>query len=789
MANLLLQNMLGTSILIVMLLAAYPLLCRYVCPQARYMAWVIVCIGMLIPFGLVSKPLMTISTPQARNPVVIATPAPAIGARLLEITSAPQTTKNTNLEAANPAPMATAQIAGVLGQSQSAPSISFQWPDLYTACLMIWALGAFAAMLFQCIRHIRFFRRVRRWQTPAGEAEQQILLEEMNTLDLKKTVRFMHCVCVNSPMVVGLFGPTLLMPEQELTMEELRLIIRHELTHIKRRDLWGKALMLVCLTVYWFNPLVRAMARAMAGDCEMSCDASVLASTDLSVRKFYGETILGVIGRQRKQQVALSTYFYEGKKDMKNRFASMFDTSRKSKGNAFLAGMAALVLLAGSAFAVTATAPVSDLQDITTPMDTADLSWMEHKTPELFGITDVDNPQYYQSRFVPELAAYSRDLRRGELLRYHDLVYQYELYDLRAEEPVQAAPEGYGGENFAISAPLAEFVSMIPLEARDGNYYGCAALWANVKEAGLMPFLLLPNQEMTDQELLQLIEVVEAFDALVPFFDPDVPASESSNRALTRKEFLRKSVIRELCETDESYRPTGTLSDMPTDGLYILGHNGGGETRYHYPQDREMTDNELLLIEYQNFKIRQTNKAVYENAKDPEQKQLENEVEAKLRTIMGDMNVVVRSTISYTEDRQAWDISFVEDGPILAPHYSYDFQINMDTGELLLASQDHFGLSFISYLVGTMVELPVSAVDPFDPHWAEVAKTYLDKGYFYQGAKVSNVYSDDSVNGFCVKVEYEDGVLAQMLIDPATDALESYKIMTDEMLYGYGVNE
>ena len=202
-----------------------------------------------------------------------------------------------------------------------------------------------------------------------------------------------------------------------------------------------------------------------------------------------------------------------------------------------------------------------------------------------------------------------------------------------------------------------------------------------------------------------------------------------------------------------------------------------------------MTDDEILQIVYESVKRRQASMAADENVKDSQQRQMESDVEAKLRAIMGDVNVVVSGKIMYREDQQAWDISFLEDVPSGAPSYHYSFTINMDMGELLSATQSYLGIWVQSYLLGTMINVPVAAVDPLDPHWVEIAKTYLDKGFFYQGAEVEKVYSDVSVNSFCVMVEYQDGVLAQMSIDPATDELLGYNIVTDEMLYANSVNQ
>jgi hypothetical protein len=664
--------------------------------------------------------------------------------------------------------------------------------------MILWTAGAAAALITQLLRHFRFFQRVRRWKSEPGEEQRRILWEEQQRLGIKGSIPLMGCACVASPMVVGLFRPMMLMPETDLSTEELRLILRHELTHVKRRDLWGKALMLGCLIIHWFNPLVYAMARAMAGDCEMSCDASVLANAEMVERKRYGETILGVIRRQKQRQIALSTYFYEGKIDMKKRFASMLDASVQPKGRVVLAVTLALTLLSGSVLAIDNAAPVSTdngtLSSAAIPGD-----WDRHPTPELFSITGEMHPQYYQLEYAPpEPIPYSRMLTRGETLRLYDLYYFYDHDGRRAAQPASVAGDAGGG--FATSASVADFAALIPLEKRTESVHG-QGLWDGAQAAGLMPFLLFPDREMNDEELLQLIEVVDAFDLLVPYVDPYSfgDAADLENRSMTRTETLRYWEALERCENDPAYRPLAALTNVPTDGLYIKGYNGGGETVYHYPESREMTDEEILQMAWEmaqrrqrnqaeaDYEARNTPKAVGENAPVG----TAEEALEKLLPLLEGANVKQAAEACYNAEEKAWKLSFEENVPIGASMYLYDFSMDLATGDITQASQVYWSrISVHSYLLGEMLgdmRGLYRVLDAADPHWAEVAWGYLSQGqYFYTGAEVEKVSSDTSMNGFCVKVEYADGKKAYLFLDPVTDALTGFQMLAEKDMWWAG---
>ena len=93
-------------------------------------------------------------------------------------------------------------------------------------------------------------------------------------------------------MLVGLLRPQLILPELELSQEELEGVLSHELTHWRHRDLWLKWLAALAVCVHWFNPAARLLAERLDRDCELYCDQAVARDWDRPRRARYGELLL-----------------------------------------------------------------------------------------------------------------------------------------------------------------------------------------------------------------------------------------------------------------------------------------------------------------------------------------------------------------------------------------------------------------------------------------------------------------------------------------------------------------
>lgn len=162
----------------------------------------------------------------------------------------------------------------------------------------IWLVGGAGTLIWNLTAHLRLRRFLKRWAVPVRDPNILPLYNALgDELNLDRRPRLMTCPALAAPMLVGLFRPTLLLPQQPLSPKELEYTLLHELTHYRRRDIWLKALALWVRAVHWFNPLVWLMNRAIERDTELSCDEAVLHRLPPQEHAAYGKTILTAVER------------------------------------------------------------------------------------------------------------------------------------------------------------------------------------------------------------------------------------------------------------------------------------------------------------------------------------------------------------------------------------------------------------------------------------------------------------------------------------------------------------
>lgn len=103
---------------------------------------------------------------------------------------------------------------------------------------------------------------------------------------------------LQSPMITGIFRPTLYIPESDLTPSEQSLILEHELVHYRRGDILFKWLIMAVKCIHWFNPIVYVLARYIERECEASCDFKATRSMSDADKKRYMHTLVDMIERK-----------------------------------------------------------------------------------------------------------------------------------------------------------------------------------------------------------------------------------------------------------------------------------------------------------------------------------------------------------------------------------------------------------------------------------------------------------------------------------------------------------
>ena len=323
------------------LMLAAPWLGRRYKSKAMYITWLVLLLGFLLPIRpIIIKPIVLAQMPNAIDQPAFAAlngmPSPAVHDPL----QAEPHLGSINVPISSSITDATLQMR----------YRSITWAMLAAS---VWLVGAFVSLVIAAIRHVLFLRTVRRWQKPVTDpAILSILEKEKRNLRIRRPVDIKICASILSPMMIGLLRPRLLLPDADLTYDELPLVLRHELIHYCRRDLWVKVLLLVTRALHWFNPAVYALAHTLSYWQESSCDEAVTAFATQEGKQFYSETIIRVIRSQTRLKSPITTSFYGGKNGMKRRILAILESGRKRLGVMVCIITLFSVISLGAAFAI-----------------------------------------------------------------------------------------------------------------------------------------------------------------------------------------------------------------------------------------------------------------------------------------------------------------------------------------------------------------------------------------------------------------------------------------------------
>lgn len=207
--------------------------------------------------------------------------------------------------------------------------------------------GAAAFLLYQGVSYALFRRTVRRWKRDVSRADYAAMLSD-TARDLGMSApEMIVCEAISTPAVTGLLRPRLLLPHERYDVQELRYILRHELCHLKRRDMLLKLVLLAANAMHWFNPVVYLMLRQADEDIELACDSAATDGLDRAERAAYSRTLLAAV-QSSVRALPATTCFGGTVERLKRRITNVLGAQKK-RGLGIVALVLALTLTAGCA--------------------------------------------------------------------------------------------------------------------------------------------------------------------------------------------------------------------------------------------------------------------------------------------------------------------------------------------------------------------------------------------------------------------------------------------------------
>ena len=440
----LLELTLPMALVIAVLLAAGPLLGRRFTAKWRYWAWLLIAVRLLLPVGItLPQPVVTLPQPRGEitYPVSREEPAPTepapVGDPIQVVPGAAENDPYQQIETGMTAPTGPSAETPKPAEPAITPTpAGTRSIPVIEAVGWCWAAGTALFLLWQLGSYLALRAKLSRSRRPLTDEAILAVLERESAAAGRQKPLPVYTAAVGSPMIVGAIKPTLLLPELELSTEQLSLVFRHELIHYRRRDIWYKLLLMLANAIHWFNPMVWLMVYAADRDLELSCDEAVVAGRDEAYREEYGRCLLAVVRAGMSRRTLFTTNFYSGKKTLKNRLATIFDTTKKHRGTLALAALLLAAAVAGSLVACT---PDGGKNRYNIDLNDMDALSREYLAP-LAAMGDI-----YWSGY--------QELKSGPLLKYAI----YELYGYTGEEKLDLAA-AYGTADAEKRAELAKLM-------------------------------------------------------------------------------------------------------------------------------------------------------------------------------------------------------------------------------------------------------------------------------------------------------------------------------------------
>ncbi len=220
--------------------------------------------------------------------------------------------------------------------------------------ISVW-IGGIALWLARSVYQQSVFTRL--IETDSEPASAAVLAEASlvaRQLGLKRMPEIRTGLLCSGPLVTGLTRPVVLLPlwfEADYTRAEQRDAMVHELTHLKRRDLWSFQLARIVGATQWFNPLAHLALRAFRSDQEAACDADVLAQDTISPAA-YGRTLVKAARLSRPSDRRIAVLSLTLAHPIKERLEMMQHPAPTRRSR--LTGTALVALIGGAAIFTTA---------------------------------------------------------------------------------------------------------------------------------------------------------------------------------------------------------------------------------------------------------------------------------------------------------------------------------------------------------------------------------------------------------------------------------------------------
>lgn len=154
----------------------------------------------------------------------------------------------------------------------------WRWPDWKAMLTIIWGAGAGLILLRRAIVSVQIHLHFRGSKPALSGVLHETLLELLQVHGIARPLRLRVSPLCHIPVTWGALRPVILLPGDaaEWPVERIRIVLAHELGHIRRWDFAVRTLAQLACAFHWFNPLVWMASRELHLTQEQACDDLIL---------------------------------------------------------------------------------------------------------------------------------------------------------------------------------------------------------------------------------------------------------------------------------------------------------------------------------------------------------------------------------------------------------------------------------------------------------------------------------------------------------------------------------
>ena len=188
--------------------------------------------------------------------------------------------------------------------------------------LLIWLIGALSVVFLLFREAVRLARVAFGATTVEQTSWRELARDVSHALALTRRVRLMRNPNASVLGTWGTLRPRVLLPRESESWsdERMRVVLGHELAHVKRNDWLIQIIAETARAIYWFNPLFWIACTELRRESEHACDDAAIWSGGLNMVIVVLRIMTGV------DQVAVNHH-------VKNAGCDICDHHQKGDGN------------------------------------------------------------------------------------------------------------------------------------------------------------------------------------------------------------------------------------------------------------------------------------------------------------------------------------------------------------------------------------------------------------------------------------------------------------------------